>query len=1208
MNTNNSISSVIKQLLEINVNSLKTFERINEAITTDKQSVPLELLTPEGTQTVFVPSFGFMKRELERLDQNIKALTDLGGSTSRVKLADGSYQKIYTGSLKGAPNSIDSVNRPVRFNVKSNYFFEDFLSPLLTAKFNITNQIDADTERVLVKRLIIDTSTEFGRDFFESEFKDRDGLLYNDVISLLDANNIKYVNDEEVRDLPYRNVQYYGSFDITSIDNIQKPVVENGQSVLRNVKVYTLDQLTYTDSEKTLKNTETLKVGDELLVNSGNKSTKYQIKSIDSSTRRVELALIQGYEPIRIGVDVLSIYKINQLSVEIEINVGFDESIVVFFKAIDPYSNILSEDWSPGAGFYSNDLIATFESGEVKTLAQYYKESVADFGQFIKSLQKDMIPPATVGVKPDPPSINSANFKVVQINQHLTENDAINKVQKLNSDKINTEEKLKSIDDTIVKKRSTISTKKYKSIIERDKDRNELKSLIDTRASETKLYSSLVNEIKSIALDKEIIDISPKFRVRGFWSIPEPKLAIGTIPQEIVQFVIQYRYLSTDGKSSNIEQIKFIDGTNEKTGVFSNWNEIKTGVRERVKDQKTGKYFWGTSSVEDGQVVNFNQLDIPIQKGEIVEIRIKSVSEAGYPANPIVSDWSNIIAVEFPEGKFVTNSINSLVVENQTESVVVKINSELDSKGVYKHIDDSFIANEKYFSHNASTIASGFLSVEQNPISLFDKLTQLQNEIKSLQDSLSGIKGELLVKLVSDDGTVININKNTNNKVFAGYYVDEVADLTIKKGHIVTKTFKLLLENTRASKLELIARITGDRNLPVYRSSANLSTPVTNGFGVDLGGLDSSTVSGIHSRVINDTYYTTEGKYDIVPIQYQNLSQGEDLELYAGETYNHAVPYQSAQRRGQFIYSRFMDIANDKELYSVAPFGVATNSINDYEYQLAYSGILPTTGNAGASTDYIWTGTFGVNLASGVEPYDLSVAFGATLIDVTSVGTLTSALYDTGLYLHKDHPDLENLYSTYSTSAVDPLAVLDIEMLAAINAVKEASLYSMSIPATYEGDSTDGKKQLGYRSTQLPDGTTRTLKMSFDANDQYLLGGKSCGSYLFMAPINTESLLVDGDNKFGRKYITTGESKAVSLDVVFQYRMTDYSGDSPSTDIGRIGGLFGTNLSNLTYSKKMGIDVFDFDGEQFSFDLEIFSKYKAVGSNKNTIKAAQLTI
>jgi len=1196
------MSSVIKQLLEINVNSLKTFERINEAVTTDKQTIPLELLTSDGTQTVYIPSFGYMKRELERLDQNVRALTDLGDGTSKVKLADGTYQRIYTGTLKGPANDIVNVNRPVNFGIKSNYFFEDFLTPLLTTKFDVSNQISADTERVLIKRYIIDNTFDFAKEFFDTEYKGTDGNDYNEFISNIASNNIPYYEDEQVRDLPYRNTQYYGTFDVVSIDNIQRTEVETtaleSVSVSKNAKFYTLDQLTYTDSDKDLKNTEVLKVGDELMVNSGNKSTKYLIKNINSSTRQVELQLMQGYEPIKIGADSLRIYKGSQISTEIEINVGFNESMVVFFKSIDPESSILSENWSPGVAIYSNELTTILEDGVEKTLADYYREEVADFGQFIKALKEDAIPPATLGQTPNSPLITSENFQVVQINTHLTENDAINKVKKLSSDKIATEETLKKIDDTIVKKRSSVSTKKYKSLIERDRDRNELTSLVDNRSSQTKLYASLVNQIRSVASDSQITAITPKFRIRGFWPIPEPKIVADTIPQSVVQFIIQYRYLSTSGKSSKIEQIKFNDGSTERTGVFTNWNEIKSGVRQRLRDANTGKFYWAEGSVEDGQEVNFNQLDIPIQKGEIVEVRVKSVSEAGFPSNPITSEWSDVVRISFPEGTLDTTEISTLVTSNETESAIVRINEELESKGVYTHIDDSFIANEKYFAHTSNTISSGFLSPEQTPISLFDKLTDLTNQVASLQETLSGIKGELSVKLISEEGTTININKNTNNKVFAGYYTEEVADLTVKKGHIVTKTFKLLLENTNATQLELIARIVGDRDLPAYKSSA--SNP--SGFGID------PTSIGIASKVIDDTYYTTEGKYDLVPIQYQNLTAGEEAETFAGATFNYGAPYQSSQRRGQFIYSRFADIANDRELYMVNQIPTSpTNDIFDYEYGVSYASPFSTPTNNATGSDYIWNGTFGVN--GDTAPYDLSGAFSGTIVDAISISSLTSVVYDTGLFLHKDHPDLENLYTSYVSSASSSSAVTEAEMNAALDSINNSALYTMSIPATYEGDATDGKKQLGYRSTDLNNGAeTRTLKMSFDANDQYLLGGNSCGSYLFLSPINTDSFLVDGDNKFGKKYVTTGETNAVSIDVVFQYRMTDYAGDNPASDTGRVGGIIGTNLSNLTYAKRIGIDVFDSDGEQFSFDLEIFAKYKAAGSNKNSVRAAQLSI
>ena len=67
MNTNNSISNSLKKLLELNTNSLKTFERINEAVTTNQKSIPLEILTDEGTKIVSIPGFGFYAKRVAKI-------------------------------------------------------------------------------------------------------------------------------------------------------------------------------------------------------------------------------------------------------------------------------------------------------------------------------------------------------------------------------------------------------------------------------------------------------------------------------------------------------------------------------------------------------------------------------------------------------------------------------------------------------------------------------------------------------------------------------------------------------------------------------------------------------------------------------------------------------------------------------------------------------------------------------------------------------------------------------------------------------------------------------------------------------------------------------------------------------------------------------------------------------------------------------------
>ena len=1190
MDTQNSFSGIIKQFTQMNANALETFERINEAMTSEKDSISVSVDlfgTPDDDgvttiKTYQIPSFGFIDREIKRLENNIKALSGVGTADATVQMPDGSFKKIIARKLKTPANDLTSIALPTEFETTDNDFFEDYLNPLLTVKFDVSGQIAADTERVLVKRYIFQADDEFATSFFDDSYRNVDEIDYQTFVQEITSNGANATVDEQVRDLPFKATQFYGGFDVLAVENAEREFVVDGEPVIRSVKLYTLNKLTYTDGEKALKDTEFISIGDELLVNSGNNNTRYRVQNVYNGTGQVELRLVEGFDSIKIGSDQLRIYKALENTVALSINVGFDERQVVFFKAIDPDSKIIAENWSPGVGFYSNDLTIENAAGGTQTLSTFYRDSVADFGQFIKSLKEDFIPPATVGITPDPVLLDAANFQVVQINTHLTENDAFDNIKKLNNDKITISENIKKLDDTIVSKRSEISTKKYKSEIERSKDRNNLNTLIEKRSGEAKLYSSVVNQIQSISSDQNVKDIKPKFRVRGFWKVPEAKTNADSLPQEVVKFYIQYRYVSASGKTSNIEQIPFTQDNKTTTASFSNWNQLDTPTRKRKKDAVTGKYVWVTENVEDGQEVNFNQLDLPINLGENVEIRMKAVSEAGYPANPVTSDWSETILVQFPEGLLDTSDVINLVDENSKETTYVKLVEELDSKGVYTHIADSFSANEKYFVHGASNIASGFLSSEQTPISLFDKLIDLQKEIDVLREKLEAAEGELLVTVVDEEGNTTAIEANTTTRLFAGYYVDEVADLNIKKGHIVTKTFKLLLENSKATDLELVARMIGKRDEPVYPSST-AGTQVT----FEMGTHNYNTGSIILSnRIENDTYYTVEGKYDLVPIQYQNMSAAEIAEYH-----NDDAPYQSAQQKGQFIYSRFMDVAGENQMYATAPLSYldGTNtSVPSQTFEFEYFGktYAGTTGTPTA--DFIWDGTWD----------------GANQPQTTTLGSLPTSPsdpdnYDNSIYVHVDHPKVQ-AGSSVAWSA---------------NRANNAQFATLK-----SGQDDFANLQTAYRrGTDTTGNYGRSVKMSFEDNDQFLLGGKSCGAYLFLSPTRVGSLSVDGDNKFGKRKIgkvdtkqvnsLTAKSPNITVDVVFQYRMTDYfgvTGTGVDTSSGRLGGLNTNQISNLTYSKKIGLDLFDTGDNQFSFDLEVFAKYKPKGFNLNNTKKVRL--
>ena len=1205
MSDNNSISKLLEQFIQLYNNSLATYEKTNEAITSDAKVVNIDLFDPTSgiTKTIPVASFGYLKKELERLSNSVETLSGSNGAASSVRLPDGTFRKVYTSKLKGPAPTITSISAPSAFETRANEFFEDFLNPLLKVKFDLSGQIPVNTEQVYIERYVFKADDLASTTAFDTLYKNNSEINYTTFKTELTNNSYNYVIDKQVVNMPVRSVQYYGYFDVVSIDNAQKTVIVDGVSQTKTVRLFTVNKLTYTDSEKTLDGTETLKVGDSVVVNSGKFSTRYKIDSINSDTLQIELSLIEGFEAIKLGANELSVYKDIDTGVALEINVSFDERQVVFVKAVDADSKVQSEQFSPGAGFYSNELVVVLENGLSMTLAEYYKKEVADFGQFIKSLKVDAIPPAAMGVVPNTPIIETANFKVVQINKHLTDNDATNKIVKLKSEKAANEQNIKKIDNSISSTRSLVNTKKYSSKVEADKDKSQLNSLLSSRKAEAEAYSSVVTEIATIASSSNLNNVSPKYRVRGFWSIPEPKSLNDSKPQEIVQFKIRYRYNSTNGSTSQIEQIPFNDATNStvKTAAFSNWTEVDGPIRKRVKDEATGKFVWKVENEEDAQAINFNSLDIAIQPGEIVEMMVKSVSEAGFPSNPIVSDWSPIISIPFPEGEIPVENLTDIVKENSLETIRVKIDNDLTALGVYSHIGDSFTSGDKFYAHSANSIASGFLTAEQNPVTVYEKMIEMQNQIDRLTAKINGTLGELQVYIEDESGNITNVSNNTTVKLFAGHYTDEVNALSgIKKGAIITKVFKVKLANTKATTLELVSRLVGDFETPAHVSSNVLGTALS-GFGLGTGTIDPA-ISG-------DSYYTNEAKYDWVPIQYQNAPASTLATPWFSQ-----IPFQSSQMKGQFIYSRFKNIANDDSLYVTAPVDTGTpynalttaasnyTGVSDYEYGTSYNrnmafapGQNPVEGtnrNYQGATVSAFTTTTGVNDFIWSGAYN-GLAPVTTAIDGVS-GTIPSSAYDNGLYLHKNHPILNQ------TVTSNQLSILDLH---------SAGIIAMPKVANRRVNMDFGSKQTPYKivSWRNNAGTmvSRSIKMSFDANDVYLLGGRSCGAFLFMAPLEQKSLLVDAKNKFGKSRVDTGASKALSIDMIFQYRMTDYYGDD--NNVGKVGGILTTSLANITYSKKIGLDILDGEKNEFKFDVEVYAKYKAEGSSVTNITKAMLT-
>jgi hypothetical protein len=148
------------------------------------------------------------------------------------------------------------------------------------------------------------------------------------------------------------------------------------------------------------------------------------------------------------------------------------------------------------------------------------------------------------------------------------------------------------------------------------------------------------------------------------------------------------------------------------------------------------------------------------------------------------------------------------------------------------------------------------------------------------------------------------------------------------------------------------------------------------------------------------------------------------------------------------------------------------------------------------------------------------------------------------------------------------------------------------------------KRTFGSQNNASAPSFRRAAKVSFSSEDKYTVGGKSCGAFLYISPVDKYSLNVDADNKFGKRRISTGDTNNITLDLVWQYRMTDYNGTNVNGK-GRVGGIVAQTLTNITYTKTIGLDVLAYD-ERFSFDIEVTSTYKPIGNKLSTIPSASM--
>lgn len=1172
MEVKHTLSDVLKRLV-VDIDNMNSFlYSLQNILESKSENVNVNQTKNDGsTYSINVPSFGYLKGKIEDIDTRFETLLSTNSDVIGIKSANGEVRKFELKKTSQLLQELESVQNlaltlPTEFGVKNNWFFESFLNPLLYVNLDISDILTDDIDSFVVKRLIVNAvNNDDISAFFDTNYKGKNNINYDALKTDLETNSIDYFEDDNVVDVQIAINRFKGSFDVLRFleETVDQTLTDQTVTVVR--RRYKINTLNYTDVLSGVKNSKLLSEGDILITNN---DSEYKVVTVNKTDTEVVLERIFGIDPITLGASILRIKPAPYRAPELQVNVGFNERQIVFIRPISKAKNLTVDDYSNGVAVYTNDLTIPLPDNTTATLANYYTNFVADFGLILLNMAKERKLPAIIANTPTAPTLSAANFAVVQTDQHIQDDKNVTQVKNTIKEKATTEKEIQELNKKIDDIKANITTT-AKTDQEAKRLKKQLTEVQKTRDEKTISLSTVVTNLTlQISTTPQFI-VPKKYSVRGFWQIPDPvKSTYGD--QAVVQFKYRYRYLSQAGNQPTAQQYTFVetDGT-KRSASFSPWTEKLSKPRTKSLDTTTGLYTWDVENVSDSDVVNSNQLDITIRKGEIVEIQVKSLSEAGWPDNAAESDWSNSVQIPFPES--VSSEEESSVLTQKAFADKTKIDFEksLIARGLDTHLANQFTTGEKFFAHLAEDISSGFYTTQGAVINLYEQLKSIKTTLDSVQQSISLDSGVIKVSIIDSSGNTTDISNGDTINLFAGYYRDLIKDTTggttvYAEGRIITKQYVISIQNTSATTLELMSFLFGGID-----ETATTSDPVAN----------------------PDSDYHLNRRYDLVPV-----GVNKNVTPIIGNV-KQIASQQSTQVKSQWLTSRIRNYGLSEEVY--APSTPAVDLLPHYSAGYDY-----TLGTTVGTTLYVpvnWAHY--LPLDPQYSPYgsvNSKVWNGTTNASTNGVGggQLTE------FCISKDHPYLKSLGVSFPHPGSGNMkSVFRPQFAAAVPPTVDATAPQKTLPFAhaihFETSVQDNLNAFGVKyykqatriAPAIPTNNTTRLdtqypvKLGFTPNDEYLIGKYTCGAYLYLFPQDYESVSVQGNFPARSvSQIKVGSENAFNIPVLFQFRCSD--------KLGFVGGFrTASTLNNIKYQKKIGLDINVKNDVPFSFDLEISAQY-----------------
>ena len=827
--SNDSLKEYYVKLNGLYKNALNLLTAINQSLSTNSSEITVTIADTDDVETtVRIPSFLYLENKLEQLDNNFSNLFNMPESGEAWFNKSSNMYKLEMVRSNTAPITPEFSTTDIYASLKDNTFLKDLVSPRTFLKININN-LPNNISKMFMKKIVIFNSDTF------TNLQNLNLETYDDYVSAL-YNFTKGVDYEEYESeltLPLRKDTYKSAFQIIDIPEVEDGLnpwtdVTGGNHKHLSYKLE-LNTLEYYDSEDT-SISFSIKAGDYLCL--GNELVIYKVKSVDNTNNTVIIEEMVGHNALQKYSEnnamVLQIYndnydKYNYVEVPLEEN----RYICIFLGTIQnnirsQYSNAYLVDLTSINMKDENGNFIKDSYGNTFNYINYYNEYCKNIGDLILGLTQSAYPQlsnysgdilnslqngdATQSAVTS--TLNTDNIKVVPINKHLTDDTSSEEIKNLHTQKNDINSRLSAIQDNIDQTYSTLINTDFSqnTTITQGALQTQLQQYYTERINLQKQLNAIIDNINSKSSDLKAINSEIKYRIRGVTESSTIDSYIQSIADNkcnVIGCEVQYKYKSTSKDTNTL--------TNINNTLFTDWNKLNNIDRDRHLefDDTINSYrlvFTDYSSTDN--IIKWNQIDIPIQNGEDVVIRVRYKLNIGQPFVNIYTPWSDEITIVFPSEYNEDVEVKTIIDENNDDTVNSAFDMKLINGGYDEHITNKLVTNDQIFFHMPENIYSGFNTPENNLISLKDKLYSIVNDIDKYKLFFESESNSKFSVSLDYDNTSVEIAQNNINKINI-YNTDHIT------GKYIKKNMNIVIKNTGNYPVNLYSIFPGETSTPL---------------------------------------------------------------------------------------------------------------------------------------------------------------------------------------------------------------------------------------------------------------------------------------------------------------------------------------------------------------------------------------------------------